>query len=185
MSSRKSEKSSAPVKPKPKADWSAIERDYRTGKYTLRELAAKHGSDHGLISRKAKKLAWAQDLTVAIKQATNSKLVTALITKKVNNEQQKTVDVVLAAAELNASIIQSQRARLTSLTEAVESAQHKVLAFGDTVGDIREAATFAQAVGNLAAATKTLIEQERKAYSLDDAPVVPEEAQRTVKVTFV
>jgi len=44
----------------------------------------------------------------------------------------------------------------------------KPLEFGPQVTDVREAAVFVQAVYNLANATKTLIEQERKAHGLDD-----------------
>lgn len=46
-----------PVKRK-KTDWEAVERDYRTGKYTLRELEARHGANNGLIARKSKKEGW-------------------------------------------------------------------------------------------------------------------------------
>ena len=79
-----------PVKPrnaaegvaKRKTDWEAVERDYRTGKYTLRELETKHGADDGLISRKAKKSGWTQDLAIAIKQATSAKLAEQLVSKE-------------------------------------------------------------------------------------------------------
>jgi len=32
-------------------DWEAIERDYRTDKFTLRELEAKHGTNNATIAR--------------------------------------------------------------------------------------------------------------------------------------
>lgn len=43
---------------KARTDWQAVERDYRTGKFTLRELGAKHDCDRGLISRNAKRHGW-------------------------------------------------------------------------------------------------------------------------------
>ena len=155
-------------KAKPRADWDAVERDYRTGKYSLRELQARHGADHSLILRKARKEGWTQDLSIAIKQATNAKLVAALVNTEVNESHQKVTAVVFAAASENTRVILSHRTRLASLSDAVETAKAKLLLLGDTVADIREAATFVQAVGNLATATKTLIEQERKAFGLDD-----------------
>lgn len=157
----------APVK-RARTDWDAVERDYRTGKYSLRELGARHGADHGLISRKAKKGSWTQDLSVAIKQATNAKLTQLLVNTEVNESHQKVNAVVSAAADENTRIILSHRTRLIDLADAVDAAKAKLLALGDTVADIREAATFVQAVGNLANATKMLIDQERRAHNLDD-----------------
>jgi hypothetical protein len=94
---------------KQRTDWDAVERDYRTGKFTLRELGAKHGADNGLISRKAKKDGWTQDLSLAIKQATNAKLIEELVSKEVSNGQQKVSNTVLAAADLNKQVILSHR----------------------------------------------------------------------------
>ena len=151
-----------------RADWDAIERDYRTAKFTLRELAEKYGVSHQAIAKRAKVHGWTQDLSIAIKQATNARLVDELVAKEVASSGQAVANTVLAAAELNSRIIQGHRTRLAALHDAVETAKHKLMVLGDSVADIREAATFVQAVGNLATATKTLIEQERKAHNLDD-----------------
>lgn len=101
---------SAPAPEKRKrTDWEAVERDYRTGQFTLRELEAKHGANNGLISRKAKKDGWTQDLSKAIKAATNAKLVEELVSKEISSSQQKVSNTVLAAAELNKDVILGHR----------------------------------------------------------------------------
>lgn len=64
---------------KHRTDWDAVERDYRTGKFTLRELEEKHGVFNSSIARKAKKDGWTQDLRIAIRQATNAKLAGDLV----------------------------------------------------------------------------------------------------------
>lgn len=155
---------------KVRTDWEAVERDYRTAKFTLRELAAKYACTHQAIGNKIKRHSWAQDLSVAIKQATDTKLVNDLVAKS----GQDVANTVLAAAEINTRIILGHRTRLIDLAGAVDIAKDKLLTLGDSVADIREAATFVQAVGNLATATKTLIEQERKAHNLDIEPTKPE-----------
>ncbi len=102
---QKSAKKSAPrsaAVSSPKTDWQAVERDYRTGKFTLRELEAKHGADNGLISRRAKRDGWTQDLSVAIRQATKAKLVKAA-------DPVADAVVVNEAAELNKQIILAHR----------------------------------------------------------------------------
>lgn len=166
-------------------DWDAIERDYRTDKLTLRELAAKHGGVHTTIARRAEKQGWNKDLTDAIRQATNSKLVQQSVQLQCNNAHQSATETVLAAAELNIRIIQGHRVRLTALYDAVTSAKDKLMELGDAVTDIREAATFVQAVSHLATATKTLIEQERKAHNLDEEVDAAVFKQKRVLLEFV
>lgn len=151
-----------------KTDWDAVERDYRTGKFTTRELSVKHGPSHSLIARNAKKGGWTQDLAKAIKQATDAKLTNDLVNKEVHKGSQAVHKVIQVAAEVNAGVIRNHRLWLSDLADDMQTAKAKLMAMGDTVADIREAATFVQAVGNLATATKTLIEQERKAFGLDD-----------------
>ena len=46
---------SKPAAKQSRHDWEAIERDYRTGLFSLRELEKKHGAGYADIARKAKK----------------------------------------------------------------------------------------------------------------------------------
>jgi hypothetical protein len=110
----KQQKPAAPKKPK--TDWQAVERDYRTGQFTNRELGAKHHADHGLISRKAKAGGWTKDLSIAIQQATNAKLVEELVTKEVINSHHKVTNTIQAAAEANKNVILAHRTGLNRLT---------------------------------------------------------------------
>lgn len=153
----------APVK-RVRTDWDAVERDYRTGKFTLRELGARHGISYAQISRKAGECSWTKDLQQVIRQATNAALLHDTVTKA----QKNVTETVLVAAELNKQVILGHRTRLADLAGDVATAKQKLMEIGKKVVDIREAATFVQAVGNLATATKTLIDQERKAFGLDD-----------------
>lgn len=102
-------------------DWEAVERDYRTSGFTLRELAAKHGATHTTISRRAERQGWTKDLTAAIRQATNAKLIEASVQQAVQQEcngaHQRTTDAVLGAAELNKQVILAHRGRVGQATE--------------------------------------------------------------------
>lgn len=101
---------------KVKTDWQAVERDFRTGKFTLRELASKHNANHSLIGRNAREKGWTQDLAIAIKQATNAKLVDDLVTGEVHKSTQKVHTVIQAAAEVNKNVILGHRTGLNRLT---------------------------------------------------------------------
>lgn len=118
-----------PVKAK-RADWDAIERDYRTAKFTLRELAEKYKVSHQAIAKRSKTNAWTQDLSIAIKQATNARLVDELVAKEVASGRQEVANTVLVAAEINTRVILSHRHGLNEITEIKQQ----------LLGQIRQAA---------------------------------------------
>lgn len=103
----------AAVPAKRRADWEAVERDFRTGKFTLRELEAQHGVSYAQISRKAKELGWSKDLREVIKQATDAALLRETVTKA----QKDATDTVLVAAEVNKQVILAHRQGLQALTQ--------------------------------------------------------------------
>lgn len=98
-------------------DWQAVERDYRTDKLTLRELAQKHGANHATIARRAGREGWAKDLTGAIRQATNARVIAETVQQKCDTAQQNATDAVLVAAEVNTRVILGHRQGLNRLTE--------------------------------------------------------------------
>lgn len=93
-------------------DWEAIERDYRTGKFTLRELEAKHGAGYAKISARAKKDGWTKDLADVVRQATKAALIAEVATARATEGQTEATNVVLAAAELNKQVILQHRDEL-------------------------------------------------------------------------
>lgn len=98
-------------------DWEAIERDYRTGSFTLRELAEKHAVTHTTISRRAEKHGWTKDLTDAIRQATNAKLIEATVQQQRTSAHQSATEAVLGAAELNKQVILGHRSRVAQAVD--------------------------------------------------------------------
>jgi hypothetical protein len=103
-------------------DWEAVERDYRTGKNTTRELGAKHGCTHGAFVQRARKHGWTQDLTKAIRQATDAKVIEAEVssrlstqlTNRVTSAIQETANTVLVAAEMSKDVILRHRQDIRS-----------------------------------------------------------------------
>lgn len=104
--------------PKPRADWEAIERDYRTGKLSDQELADKHKNvvTRQAISKRAKTKGWTKDLTIVVRQATKAKVIADQVAERVAKKVasavagnfaescEKTADVVEAIAEISAAI---------------------------------------------------------------------------------
>ena len=51
----------------PDLDWEGIEREYRAGVLTLREIAGRFGTTHSSIHARAKKYGWDRDLAAKIR----------------------------------------------------------------------------------------------------------------------
>lgn len=135
--SRKSA-ASAVVPKKSRIDWDAVERDYRTGKFTLRELAEKHGVSHQAIAKRAKTNSWTQDLGDQIRQATNAKLVANLVDSEIAKGGQAVANVVLAAAEINTQVILKHRTGLTRITAIKEKLLNQIEQAVDNMDDLEE-----------------------------------------------
>lgn len=163
-----------------RADWEAIERDYRTGQFSDQELADKHGNvvSRQAISKRAKVQDWKKDLSREVRQATKAKLIAEQVAQEVAGEVAErvaksgnaTVRAVLAAAETNKQVILGHRRDIAkvhgltmTLVGSLESAvnekdEAKRLPVGDLV-------LSAQRVGQ---ALARLQQMERVAFGLDE-----------------
>lgn len=176
-------------------DWEAVERDYRTGKFTLRELESKHGAGYAKISARAKEHGWTKDLAAVVRKATSAALIAEVATARATEGQKATTDVVLAAAELNKQVILTHRtelqaARQLAMDLLVEVQSQRLLAAekellaqvlagkANDIKEINEAQRVvhkALATGSRVSSVKALAETivklhggERVAFSLDD-----------------
>jgi stage V sporulation protein SpoVS len=163
-----------------RADWEAIERDYRTGQFSDQELADKHGNvvSRQAISKRAKVQGWQKDLSREVRQATKAKLIADQVREKVAGEVAErvaksgnaTVQAVLAAAETNKQVILGHRRDIAkvrditmTLVDALEAAasekdESKRLPLGDLV-------LTAQRAGQ---SLSRLQQMERVAFGLDE-----------------
>ena len=93
-----------------KIDWESIEKDYRAGIKTHREIAEAHGCSHGAVQKRAKKYAWTRDLTGKIKEAAKNIVAKEEVAKKVAKKDEIAErDIVEANANLQASVMRGQR----------------------------------------------------------------------------
>lgn len=169
-----------PASPKPekrrRADWEAVERDYRTGKFTLRELEAQHGVSAGQISKKARELEWTKDLRAVIKQATDHALLLQNATQTQQATQQGNapaglVTAVLVTAEMNKQVILGHRQDITRLRGVTMKAVERLVKDADTLDAADKPADPAVILLSAQRATQSLArlqEMERRAFSLDD-----------------
>jgi hypothetical protein len=114
-------------------DWEAIERDYRAGQLSVREIGAKHQVAPSSITRKAEKLGWTRDLTAAVHARTQAKLIEPKLpaesaqsnenaTQRAQSTAEQTAEAVEVAAAVNVAVILGHRgsiARVRSIADAM------------------------------------------------------------------
>ena len=121
-----------------RVDWDAVERDFRTGKFTQRELADKYGVTHGAIGKRAREKGWQKDLTAEIRQATNAKLVQELVASEVAKGSQEVANTVLIAAEVNKQVILAHRTGLQDITKVKRALLEQIEQAASNLPDLAE-----------------------------------------------
>lgn len=149
-------------------DWDAIERDYRTGKFSFGELSTKYGIDKATIVRAKKRGDWQQDLSEAVRHATNAMLMQEMVTAEITEGHRQVTDTILAAAEVNKQVILGQRNALAKLERDLSKAQDRLVEVSQNAVDVREVAVVVQAIESVGRTMQRLHDGQRKAYGLDE-----------------
>ncbi len=101
-----------------KPDWDLVERDYRLGQLSVRQIAGKYGVAVSTVVRRAKNGAWVRDLSEKVRIATEARLAEeaakahashALVQERVHDRAQKAYTGITEAAEANTSIVMRHR----------------------------------------------------------------------------
>lgn len=177
-------------------DWEAIERAYRAGVLSVREIAASCGVSHTAIQKRAKANGWERDLKAKIKAKADSlvakrEVATQVASKSVETER----EIIEVNAEVIANIRMAHRGdisrgrRLTNklldeleaLTDEQGTIKELIAQLRDADHDDGDAMADVLALANkmgalpsrtktmkeLAETLKTLVALERQAYDLD------------------
>lgn len=90
---------------KPQADWEAIERLYRAGMLSIREIAKQQGISHTAIQQRAKREMWARDMTKRIRNLAAAKVAEAVATGNPATE----AEIVERAADTVVALVREHR----------------------------------------------------------------------------
>lgn len=157
-------------------DWELIEREYRTGRFSLAQLEARHGVNRSNISRRAKKYGWKKDLSGRVRERTQEKIARVSLPP----EAQAVLDdeVVEQAASENAAVVKGHRKGLERwrkilerYADLLEGQVEKGTITIDDGGDTREIDVPLEYVGKCMGhgtqALERVIKLERQNYGLD------------------
>lgn len=175
-------------------DWEAVEREYRAGIKTLRQIADEQGVSNPAIVKRAKRDGWERDLSAKIHAKAESlvskQLVSSVVSKEDAIAERQIVD---ANAEMMASVIRGHHKLLTRLRGIAMLLMDRLEAelegtdlfiqlgemmaspdeFGsDKIGDLYRKVialpTQTDTAKKLAEMLKTIIELERKVFKIDE-----------------
>lgn len=174
-----------------KPDWEAIERDYRAGILSIREIASTQGITHGAINKRAKRDGWERDLKAKIQAKADALVSRSLVSKEVSKERADTErQIIETNAEVIANVRMAHRGDISRSRRLANKLLDELEAMTDENGTLRElidqmkddegpAALLEAAekmaslpgrskiIKELSETLKTLITLERQAYSLD------------------
>jgi DNA-binding transcriptional regulator YhcF (GntR family) len=117
-------------------DWEIVEKDYRAGLKSLRQLADEHGVSHVTIAKRAKKYAWEKNLEEKIQTTAKNKIARTVVNKAGNTEanskdQLSDAQVVNAYADVVASVDLIQREDLKLAIDNSRSQLKELVALGN------------------------------------------------------
>lgn len=168
------------------ANWQAVEREYRAGQLSVREIGRLHGVSHTAIAKRAWKEGWTRDLAAKVRTEVVSRLVSSEVAS--GNADQAVDDAASRAVALVREHRQDVRAARRLVTSLVVELQDA----SDNIDDIEVAIeaesdsnrrrammkavslpTRASVITNLTAALKNVVTLERGVFGLDsDTPIV-------------
>lgn len=158
-------------------DWAAVERDYRTGQYSNRELSRLHGPSEGAIRKRATDGSWQRDLSEQIRQRVREK-TTLAVTREVSRADSDEL-IIEQAAEAGAEVIRGHQRLLRKakglaetlmqrLEEQMEKGTMTVQLKSGEAAEIDVPLDYAgKTLGNATMALERVVKMERQSYGLD------------------
>lgn len=146
-------------------DWESIERAYRAGQLSIRNIADRYGSNEGTIRSRAKKHGWQRDLTEQVRTATQGKLSrTPSRTDVTQRDPREDADIIEEASDAAASVVLAHRADLAQW-RGIANKLCVALAEMDVTEENHD--KFARSLNAGVDAQLKVIKGERQAFSLD------------------
>jgi ParB-like chromosome segregation protein Spo0J len=100
-------------------DWDAVEREYRAGIKTHREIAVQFNVSHTAIQKKAEKFGWTRNLTAKIKAKAEDKVARKEVARKVAKITES--DIIESEACKQVAILEKESAEIQALVRITDN----------------------------------------------------------------
>lgn len=123
---------------RPDVDWEAIEREYRLGQLTVREIARQHSVSHTSVTRRAEKYGWARDYSDEIRAKTQAALLRTSESAPPERTTPTREDLAVAV-ETRVSLVLTHQSSIARLRAIAEKLANQLSADSDDIKEIEEA----------------------------------------------
>lgn len=149
-------------------DWEAIEREFRAGQISVREIGRTYGVSDMAIRKRAKAENWERgDLAEKVSQRVRNELVRGEVRSPNAREPINDAVAVEVAAARAVEVIRQHQKRLSTLNDLSDRLARRADALIESVTTLEDLGDAAQAVESLGRTTGRLIPLERQVFNLD------------------
>lgn len=166
-------------------DWELIEKDWRTGQFSNRELSDLYGPTHSFIARKAREKGWKKDLiddyqkelkNQSIKDSTHDEYT--LCTLKTDEEIQDDKETIQKAVDVAIKVVREHKSQIKGLRDIYSKLYEKVITAIDEKPDSKERLpsligfknyheSLFDILSKMSGVTANIIKAERQAFNMD------------------
>lgn len=172
---------------KRQVDWEAVEREYRAGQLSIREIGRIYDVTDTAIRKRAKQFGWARDLADKVRKAVKDAVVRNAVRGELSREPASEAETVKAFAGRGARAIEGHLARadrLKALADRLTEELETYMSGGQPTVEIfvSKSDSPATIIRTLSDTAERIAKIERQALNLDDAPVAGagDAAEKTV-----
>ncbi|WP_051261526.1 hypothetical protein [Desulfovibrio inopinatus] len=151
-------------------DWERIEREYRAGLLSVREIASQHGTTHASINRHAKKYGWTRDVSESIRRAAKTKSSMRSTERSTWNAAHER-EIIEEVSDFAASVIKRHQHVAADLQDLVSQFAQEVKVSNDRLS------VKTKNLNNLVQSLDRLVKIERQALNLDDTSTSEKQAE--------
>ena len=141
-------------------DWESIEKEYRAGMKTLRQIATDHKVTHGAINKRAKKESWVRNLREKIKARADDLVSKAQVSKSVSKLTE--MDIINSNAQVIRDVLLNEREDIKRLSRISDAFEQELEVYDE---DLEKKA---RVMKSLTDTRKTIIELRRRNYNIND-----------------
>lgn len=127
-----------------KFDWEAIEREYRAGQLSIREISRQYGPSEGAIRQRAKKYEWQRDLSGQVQEAAKSHLVRGEVRSDHAQGEESGEEIDREAVELAAAraveVVRGHRQDISQARQLAQSLMSQLMEAGADRKNLEEVA---------------------------------------------
>lgn len=141
-------------------DWESIEKEYRAGIRSLRDIGSEFCITETAIRKKAVREDWIRDLSAKIKIKAQEVVRKAEVRNKVRKESER--EIIDSVAQQQADVLLEERADIKRLSKLCKSFEEELNTYTE---DLEKKARVTK---SLTDTRKTIIELRRRNYGIND-----------------